>query len=71
MNQETGADLPWKKTIKLPADEPFQMAQLTAQGTTGSGTVKVAIKVNGKIVKTASANGYGVAMADAEIGDLG
>lgn len=68
-NQESNVALPWKKTIKLPTDEAFQMVQLMAQGD-GAGEVNLEIRVDGKLVKEAHADGYGMAMADAEIGTL-
>lgn len=69
-NQESNVPLPWEKTIKLPPDEALQMVSILAQGD-GSGKVDVTITVDGKPFKEAHAEGYGVAMANGNIGTLG
>jgi hypothetical protein len=69
INQEANVTLPWTKTITLPNDEPVQVVQIDAQGN-GSGKVNVTITVNGKLIKEAHADGYGVAAANADIGTL-
>jgi len=69
-NQESEVTLPWQKTIKLPTGEALQMVSILAQGS-GKGTITATIEVDGKIVKQASADGYGIAMANGNIGELG
>jgi len=69
-NQEADVKLPWTKTLKLPAGEAFQMVSLMAQGS-GKGELKAAIEVDGTLFKEASAQGYGIAMANGNIGSLG
>jgi hypothetical protein len=69
-NQESNVKLPWSKTLSLPTDQPLQLASVLAQGS-GKGTIDVTIVVDGKSVKEAHADGYGVAAADANIGTLG
>lgn len=63
-NQESHATLPWTKTITLPRDQAFEQATILAQGATESTSITVTITVDGKLAKTASATGYGVATAD-------
>lgn len=63
-NQESHATLPWTKTITLPRDQAFEQATILAQGATESTSITVTITVDGKVAKTASATGYGVATAD-------
>lgn len=70
-NQESDVKLPWTKTITLPADQPLQIAQVMAQGSSQSSKITVEIEVDGKVVKTAESTGYGIASADANIGTLG
>jgi hypothetical protein len=70
MNQETAVTLPWEKTITLPAGEELQLVSILAQGD-GSGSVDVAILVDGQLIKEAHADGYGVASANENIGTLG
>lgn len=70
MNQESDVALPWEKTVTLPAGEAMQMVSLTAQGG-GSGKIHVTIEVDGEVIKEAQADGYGVAMANENIGTLG
>lgn len=69
-NQEANVKLPWEKTIKLPAGEALQMVSILAQGS-GKGAIKVTIEVDGKLVKEASAEEYGIAHANENIGSLG
>ncbi|MER7859204.1 DUF4190 domain-containing protein [Amycolatopsis japonica] len=69
-NQEANVKLPWEKTIKLPAGEALQMVSILAQGN-GKGAIKVTIEVDGKVIKEASAEEYGVAHASENIGSLG
>jgi len=69
-NQESAVPLPWEKTIKLPAGEALQLVSIIAQGG-GSGTIDVTITVDGKPFKEAHADGYGVAMANGNIGTIG
>lgn len=64
MNQESNPALPWSKTINLSADQAIEVAQVMAQGGSDASAVTVTITVDGKLVKTASATGYGVASAD-------
>lgn len=70
MNQESGVQLPWEKTINLPAGEALQMVSIVAQGD-GTGKIDVTITVDGKPFKEAHADGYGVATANGNIGTLG
>jgi hypothetical protein len=63
-NQESHATLPWTKTITLPRDQAFEQATILAQGATESTSITVTITVDGKVAKTASATGYGVATAN-------
>jgi hypothetical protein len=63
-NQEMHATLPWTKTITLPAGQSFAQATIVAQGGTEATSITVTITVDGKVAKTASATGYGVATAD-------
>jgi hypothetical protein len=60
-NQESNPALPWSKTINLSADQAIEIVQVMAQGGSDASSVAVTITVNGKLVKTASATGYGVA----------
>ncbi|WP_143267934.1 DUF4190 domain-containing protein [Amycolatopsis alba] len=69
-NQEANVKLPWEKTIKLPAGKSLQMVSILAQGS-GKGSIKVTIEVDGKLIKEASAQEYGVAHANENIGSLG
>ncbi|MFJ8917218.1 hypothetical protein [Amycolatopsis sp. NPDC102389] len=69
-NQEANVKLPWEKTIKLPSGEALQMVSILAQGN-GKGAIKVTIEVDGKLIKEASAQEYGVAHANENIGSLG
>jgi hypothetical protein len=69
-NQESSVKLPWSKTITLPTGQALQMVSILAQGG-GSGTIEVTIEVDGKVFKQASADGYGVATANGNIGSLG
>ncbi|MFE6610972.1 DUF4190 domain-containing protein [Amycolatopsis sp. NPDC057786] len=69
-NQEANVKLPWEKTIKLPAGEALQMVSILAQGS-GKGSIKVTIEVDGKVIKEASAEEYGIAHANENIGSLG
>jgi hypothetical protein len=69
-NQESNVRLPWSKTLTLPAGQPMELVQVTAQGS-GVGTVNVVIEVDGKLFKQASATDYGVASANGNIGTLG
>lgn len=69
-NQETNVKLPWTKTITLPTDQALQLVQVMAQGSSESSKVDVEIDVDGKVVKTAQATGYGIASANANIGTL-
>ncbi|MEV6912309.1 DUF4190 domain-containing protein [Amycolatopsis sp. NPDC051071] len=69
-SQEANVKLPWEKTIKLPGGEALQMVSILAQGG-GKGAIKVTIEVDGKLIKEASAEGYGVAQANDNIGALG
>lgn len=69
-NQESAVALPWEKTITLPAGEALQMVSIVAQGD-GSGKIDVTVTVDGKLFKEAHADGYGVAMANGNIGTLG
>ncbi|MEC3977447.1 DUF4190 domain-containing protein [Amycolatopsis sp. H20-H5] len=69
-SQASNVKLPWEKTIELPAGDAFQVVSILAQGS-GKGTIKVAIEVDGKVVKEATADGYGVANASDNIGTLG
>ncbi|WP_181772537.1 DUF4190 domain-containing protein [Amycolatopsis pittospori] len=69
-NQEANVKLPWEKTIKLSGGEALQMVSILAQGS-GKGSIKVTIEVDGKLVKEASAQEYGVAHANENIGTLG
>lgn len=69
-NQESSPKLPWSKTITLPAGQALQMVSISAQGP-GKGTIDVTIEVDGKPLKEAHADGYGVAMANGNIGTMG
>ncbi|GAB3722024.1 hypothetical protein GCM10027598_36380 [Amycolatopsis oliviviridis] len=69
-NQEANVKLPWEKTIKLPGGEALQMVSIMAQGS-GKGAIKVTIEVDGKLIKEASAEEYGIAHANENIGSLG
>lgn len=71
MNQESNVKLPWSKTITLPADQALQMVSISAQGSSESSKVDVTITVDGQLVKEAHATGYGLAMANGNIGTLG
>ncbi|UOZ04285.1 DUF4190 domain-containing protein [Amycolatopsis sp. WQ 127309] len=68
-SQESNVKLPWEKTIELPGDQPLQLVSILAQGS-GSGNLKVTIEVDGKVFKEATAQGYGVATANGDIGTL-
>lgn len=69
-NQESNVKLPWEKTIKLPNGEALQLVSILAQGD-GTGKIDVTITVDGKPFKEAHADGYGVAMANGNIGTAG
>ncbi|GAB3145456.1 hypothetical protein GCM10027258_36000 [Amycolatopsis stemonae] len=69
-SQESHVKLPWEKTIELPGDQALQFVSILAQGS-GSGSIKVTIEVDGKVFKEATAQGYGVANANGNIGTLG
>lgn len=69
-SQESDAKLPWEKTIELPRGQALQVVSVLAQGS-GSGSIKVTIVVDGKVFKEATAEGYGIASANGNIGDLG
>lgn len=69
-NQESDVKLPWTKTLSLPGGESFQMVSVLAQGSSAHGKLKVTITVDGKLIKEASATGYGVAMANEDIGTI-
>jgi hypothetical protein len=69
-NQEADVKLPWTKTLSLPSGQALQMVSIIAQGS-GKGTLSIEIEVDGKMFKQASAQGYGVAMANGDIGTLG
>lgn len=66
-NDESNVPLPWTKTLTLPADEAFQVVSIMAQ-CGGTGTIDVTIEVDGKQIKEAHADGYGVATASEDIG---
>lgn len=66
MNQESNVAVPWSKTLHLKNDV-LTMFQVSAQGSSDSSKLTVKIYVNGKVVKTASSTGYGVASADASV----
>ncbi|MFI6305827.1 DUF4190 domain-containing protein [Amycolatopsis thailandensis] len=69
-NQEANVKLPWEKTIKLPGGKSLQMVSILAQGS-GKGAIKVTIEVDGKLIKESSAEEYGIAQANENIGSLG
>ncbi|HEY3467966.1 MAG TPA: hypothetical protein VGL47_22750, partial [Amycolatopsis sp.] len=68
-SQEANVKLPWEKKIELPGDQALQFVSILAQGG-GSGSIKVTIEVDGKIFKEATAQGYGIANANGDIGTL-
>ncbi|WAL67171.1 MmpS family transport accessory protein [Amycolatopsis cynarae] len=70
-NQESNVKLPWTKTLTLPADQALQMVSIMAQGSGESSKIDVEIDVDGKMVKEAHADGYGIASANGNIGTLG
>jgi hypothetical protein len=70
-SQASDVKLPWEKTIKLPSGEPLQLVSLLAQGSGGKGAIKATIEVDGKVFKEADAQGYGMAIANGDIGSLG
>ncbi len=69
-NAESDVILPWEKKIELPAGEAIQMVSILAQGS-GKGEITVTITVNGALFKQASAQKYGIAHANGNIGSMG
>lgn len=69
-SQDSNVKLPWEKKIELPGGQAIQFVSILAQGS-GSGRIHVSIEVDGKVFKEADAQGYGVAMANGDIGTLG
>lgn len=54
ISQENGAQLPWKKEVKI--ERGFAITQVTAQNA-GSGTITCRITVDGEVVKELSSQG--------------
>jgi hypothetical protein len=69
-NHESTVTLPWQKTITLPKGEALQFVSILAQGGTQSSKIDVEIIVDGAPFKQAHADGYGIAMANGNIGDM-
>lgn len=54
--QVTDEDLPWSKTVGIPADSGFSAYSLVAQNA-GSGRITCSIEVNGKVLSTKTSKG--------------
>ncbi|MEU7475817.1 MmpS family transport accessory protein [Lentzea sp. NPDC042327] len=70
--QEGDVNLPWSKTIELPAGEALQMVSMIAQAGQGTPEIAAKITVDGKVVKEGKSTGqYAVVSINENIGSLG